>query len=103
MDINTIWQELWNIKNETTDKIHETFPNLEESLCNGTKTIYDKQESVVAWLEIGHTGITHSYLLKREDYFSLCFSQPLLCETGFDWILRFSSYLKQSLLSNGHD
>ena len=31
------------------------------------KTIYRKQESVMTRLRIGHTWITHSYLLKKED------------------------------------
>ena len=42
-------------------------PNLKESLCNRANTLYRKQESVMTRLQIGHTWITHSYLLKRED------------------------------------
>ena len=56
--------ELWN--SETRNKLYEIFPNLKESLCNGTKTIHRKQESIMTRHRIGHTWITHSYLLKKE-------------------------------------
>ena len=42
-------------------------PNLKESLCNTTQPLYRKQETVMTRLRIGHTWITHSYLLKKED------------------------------------
>ena len=61
MYINTIWQELWN--NEARNKLFETLANLKESLCNRANTLYRKQESVMTRLRIGHTWITHSYLL----------------------------------------
>ena len=65
MYIDTIWQELWN--NEARNKLFETLLNLKESLCNRANTLYRNQESVVTRLRIGHTWITHSYLLKKED------------------------------------
>ena len=63
--ICTAWQALWN--NETRNKLYEIRPNLKESLCNTTKSLYRKQETVMTRLRIGHTWITHSYLLKKED------------------------------------
>ena len=42
-------------------------PNLKENLCNTTQPLYCKQETVMTRLRIGHTWITHSYLLKKED------------------------------------
>ena len=63
--ICTAWQALWN--NETRNKLYEIRPNLKESLCNTTQPLYRKQETVMTRLRIGHTWITHSYLLKKED------------------------------------
>ena len=76
MYIDTIWQELWN--NEARNELFETLPNLKESLCNRANTLYLNQESVMTRLRIGHTWITHSYLLKKED-------QPFChaCESPF--------------------
>ena len=63
--ICTAWQALWNI--ETRIKLYEIRPNLKESLRNTTQSLYRKQETVMTRLRIGHTWITHSYLLKKED------------------------------------
>ena len=49
------------------DTNYEMLPNLKQSLCSGTKTIRRKQETVMTILRIGHTWITHRYLLKKED------------------------------------
>ena len=65
MYIDPIWQKLWN--NEARNKLFETLPNLKESLCNRANTLYRNQESVMTRLRIGHTWITHSDLLKKED------------------------------------
>ena len=63
--ICTAWQALWN--DQTRNKLYEIRPNLKESLCNTTQPLYRKQETVMTRLRIGHTWITHSYLLKKED------------------------------------
>ena len=63
--ICTAGQALWN--NETRNKLYEILPKLKESLCNTTQSISRKQETVMTRLRIGHTWITHSYLLKKED------------------------------------
>ena len=55
------------MKFETRSKLYEILPNLNESLCNAAKTLHRKQESVMARLGMGHTWITYSYLLKKED------------------------------------
>ena len=65
MYINKIWQELWN--SEAGKKLYEVLPDLKESLCGTAGALCLKQESVMARLRIGHTWITHSYLLKKED------------------------------------
>ena len=72
--IGTISQKLWN--SETRNKLYEILSNFNESLCNRAETIYRKQESVMTRLWIGHTWITHSYLLKKEDqpFFHACHS-----------------------------
>ena len=74
--ICTAWQALWN--NETRNKLYKIRPNLKESLCTTTQPLYRKQETVMTRLQIGHTWITHSYLLKKED-------QPLChaCDNPF--------------------
>ena len=63
--ICTAWQALWN--DETRNKLYEICPNLKESLCNTTQPLYRRQETVMTRLRIGHTWITHNYLLKKED------------------------------------
>ena len=65
MYIRTVWQELWN--NITRNKLYEILPDLKQSLCGTAGELCRKQESVMTRLRIGHTWITHSYLLKRED------------------------------------
>ena len=65
MYIHKIWQELWN--SEARNKLYEILPDLKESLCGTAGELCRKQESVMARLRIGHTWITHSYLLKKED------------------------------------
>ena len=59
--ICTAWQALWN--NETRNKLYEIRPNLKESLCTTTQPLYRKEETVMTRIRIGHTWITHSYLL----------------------------------------
>ena len=65
MYIYTIWQELWN--SEARNKLYEILPDLKESLCGTAGALCCKQESVMTKLRIGHTWITHSYMLKKED------------------------------------
>ena len=65
MYICTICQELWN--NETRNKLYEILPDLKESLCGTAGALCRKQESAMTRLRIGHTWISHSYLLKKED------------------------------------
>ena len=61
--ISSVWQESWD--GEVRNKLHEVLPKLNESLStDGTNR---KNETVLCRLRIGHTWITHSYLLKKED------------------------------------
>ena len=59
------WQRDWN--EEGTNKLHEVFPVLSEKLPNGVTRSNRRQESVMARLRIGHSWLTHNYLLKNED------------------------------------
>lgn len=62
--INNLWQEHWNT--EVDNKLHRFLPNLKENLPNRTNP-NRKQETVMSRLRIGHTWLTHVYLLKNED------------------------------------
>ena len=89
--ICTAWQALWN--NETRNKLYEIRSNLKESLCNTTQPLYRKQETVMTRLRIGHTWITHSYLLKKEDQpFCHACDNPFYCKAYPSRMLRFYSY-----------
>ena len=47
------------------NKLHKKFPGLKECfVCPRTNRI---EETVMAWLHIGHSFITHSFLLKGEE------------------------------------
>ena len=89
--ICTAWQALWN--NETRNKLYEILPNVKESLCNTTQSLYRKQETVMTRLRIGHTWITHSYLLKKEDQpFCHACDNPFTVKHNPSRMLGFYSY-----------
>ena len=57
-----VWQSEWD---ELGNKLHEIFPVLKQCVvCPRTNR---KEETVRAWLHIGHSFITHSCLLKGEE------------------------------------
>lgn len=60
---NALWQEEWNEK--INNKLFEIQPNLSESLpsVGGNR----KESVVFSRLKIGHTFLTHAYLLKGEN------------------------------------
>ncbi|GFR68182.1 RNA-directed DNA polymerase from transposon X-element [Elysia marginata] len=67
LKVNTHLEQLWQTDwdTEVDNKLHEIRPNLKERL------VYDErlnrnQETVVSRLRIGHSWITHKYLLKGE-------------------------------------
>ena len=65
------------------------------------KTTPHKQEFVMTRLRIGHTRITHSYLLKKEaQTFDLVCHRPLW--SIFDRMLIFSSNTKAVLYNDRH-
>ena len=66
--VNKIWQRLWDT--EINNKLHKVQPVIKPS------TLYKRprnDEVVIHRLRLGHTHITHSYLLKRE--------QPPVCDS----------------------
>ena len=60
--INDIWQRDWD--GEVQNKLHHILPYLKENLQKGNTR---KEQTVMTRLRIGHTWITHSFLLKREE------------------------------------
>ncbi|GFR98356.1 RNA-directed DNA polymerase from transposon X-element [Elysia marginata] len=67
LKVNTHLEQLWHTDwdTEVDNKLHEIRPNLKERLnCN--ERLNRKQETVVTRLRIGHSWITHEYLLKVE-------------------------------------
>ena len=62
--LNYTWQNDWD--EEIGNKLHEILPNLKENLPNRTST-NRRQETKMSRLRIGHTWLTHCYLLKNED------------------------------------
>jgi hypothetical protein len=61
--INDIWQISWN--NKVNNKLFEITPTLKKTCMPSTLTSRD--EVVLCRARIGHTHLTHSYLLKGED------------------------------------
>ena len=60
-DILELWQSEWD--EFTENKLHKIFPVLKECIvCPRTNR---KEETVMARLHIGHSFITHSFLLKE--------------------------------------
>ena len=61
--ILALWQSEWDEFPE--NKLYTIFPVLKECIvCPRTNR---KEETVMAWLHIGHSFITHSFLLKGEE------------------------------------
>ena len=58
-----LWQSEWDEFPE--NKLYKIFPLLKECIfCPWTNS---KEETVMAWLHIGHSFLTHSFLLKCEE------------------------------------
>jgi len=62
--INNKWQKLWN--QEISNKLHNIQPIISPRLPNIHK-LTRRERSVITRLRIGHTFLTHSYLLRKED------------------------------------
>ena len=58
-----LWQSEWDEFSE--NKLHNIFPVLKE--CIGCPRTNRKEETVRARLHIGHSFITHSFLVKAEE------------------------------------
>ncbi|GFR90533.1 RNA-directed DNA polymerase from transposon X-element [Elysia marginata] len=67
LKLNTRLQQLWQTEwdTEVDNSLYEIRPNLKERL-NYDERLNRKQETVVSRLRIGHSWITHEYLLKGE-------------------------------------
>ena len=57
------WQSQWD--EVANNKLHEIHPQL--GLWPGGSRIIRREESVLARIRIGHTHLTHCFLLKGED------------------------------------
>ena len=58
-----LWQDDWS--NQPRNKLFQVLPNLSDRLPTVTKN--RKEETILSRLHIGHTYVTHSFLLKNED------------------------------------
>ena len=58
-----LWQQEWSVL--TKNKLHKVCPDLCDPLPSQVQN--RKQESVLSRLHIGHTYLTHGFLLRRED------------------------------------
>ena len=59
------WQSAWNDPKNACNKLHSIKPTLGE--WPRTITLSRREEVILSRLHIGHTWLTHSYLLRRED------------------------------------
>ena len=67
--IFTRWQHLWH--NSTSNKLHNIYPTLPINSNYPKAQLTRQEQTLYNRLRIGHTYLTHSYLLKDED--------PLIC------------------------
>ena len=61
----TRWQHLWH--NSTSNKLHNIYPTLPISSKYPKAQLTCQEQTLYNRLRIGHTYLTHSYLLKDED------------------------------------
>ncbi|GFO49470.1 RNA-directed DNA polymerase from mobile element jockey [Plakobranchus ocellatus] len=64
ININAVWQKNWDA--ERTNKLHQVLPNFGEDLHRRGEGGGRKRETAMCRLRMGHTWLTHSYLLKHE-------------------------------------
>ena len=72
--INALWQEEWD--SEPMNKLKEFVTRVTEGGTNNTRN--RRQETMMSRLRIGHSWLTHGFLLKAEDA-PFCHS----CDTNF--------------------
>ncbi|GFR93858.1 RNA-directed DNA polymerase from transposon X-element [Elysia marginata] len=84
LKVNTLleqqWQTHWDT--EVNNKLHETRPNLKEKLVSVEK-LNRKQETRLSRPRIGHSWITHEYLLKGEQPYCTACESPFTVKTLF--------------------
>ena len=61
----TRWQHLWH--NSTSNKLHNIYPTLPINSNYPKAQLTRQEQTLYNRLRIGHTYLTHSYLLKDED------------------------------------
>ena len=64
--IHVVWQRSWNDPSNQENKLFAIKPNISEWLPGSQSN--RREEVVLARLRIGHTHMTHSYLLKGEEF-----------------------------------
>ncbi|GFS24071.1 RNA-directed DNA polymerase from transposon X-element [Elysia marginata] len=100
LQVNTHLEQLWQTDwdTEVDNKLHEIRPNLKQIL-DFDERLNRKQETVVSRLRIGHSWITHGYLLKgqQQPYCTACESpftvKHILVECA-DFLLSRQKYFK---------
>ena len=71
--MNQVWQKEWFQTVLVSSKLHEILPKTSDKLlsfCNTTK-----EETVLNKLHIGHSYMTHSFILLKEEE-SICVTGP---------------------------
>ena len=61
----TRWQHLWH--NSTSNKLHNIYPTIPTKSKYPKAQLTRQEQTLYNRLRIGHTYLTHSYLLKDED------------------------------------
>ena len=60
-----IWQKKWDETVSVSDKFHEILPKLPDKLLSFCNT--RKENTVLNRLHIGHSYLTHSFILRKEE------------------------------------
>ena len=60
-----IWQEEWDESVVVSNKFHEILPKLPDKLLSFCNT--RKENTVLNRLHIGHSYLTHSFILRKEE------------------------------------
>ena len=60
-----IWQKEWGEAIIVSNKLYETLPKLSDKLLSFCKT--RKEDTVLNRLHIGHSYLTHSFILRKEE------------------------------------
>ena len=75
--IEGLWQSEWD-KEKENNKLYEILPKLKDRNKLKGKTKNRKEETILSRLHIGHSWVSHSFILRREER-PRCFA----CDTDF--------------------